>query len=140
MRRSGVTRIGERRSWLILLTALGLLLAQGSVLFHLLLVPHRTCEHGELVEVAAPLATPPAPAAATTPRSDQQQIEHSRADGAGHDHCDALAVRHRLAEVGPSIAPATLLLIAPLRVGGDHAETRPVALLSLAPKSSPPVG
>jgi hypothetical protein len=115
------------------------------MVLHLLLVQHRTCEHGELVEVAVAKAAPAAGTSVTsvssaTGRSDQPQIEQSRADGAGHDHCDALAVRHRLPDLGPSIGPATLLLITPVATESDRAETRPVALLALAPKSSPPAG
>src|SRR5262245_62086445 len=40
------------RSWQALLVTLGLLIAQGPMLAHLLLVRHVTCEHGELVEGA----------------------------------------------------------------------------------------
>jgi hypothetical protein len=124
------------RSWLALLTTLALLLAQGPLLLHLLLVPHRTCEHGELVELAR--ARIPAPAA-QVPRSDHPQVDLDRAGCGSHEHCDALALRHRLPEVEPSVGPATLLRIDPIATAGARAERRPVALLSLAPKSSPPV-
>ncbi len=114
-----------RRSWHVLLIALGLLLAQGPMLLHLLLVPHTTCEHGELVEGAR--AHSPVPV--FEERSDAPQIERSHGDGAGHDHCDVLAVRHRVSEVGASVAAASLLSIAPIEASGDRAETRPVPLL-----------
>jgi hypothetical protein len=133
----GARRRAGRRPWHVLLVAFGLLLAQGPMLLHLLLVPHVTCEHGELVEGARAGRDPEHPRAAAD-RTDQQQIERAHGDGAGHDHCDALAVRHRVPEVGASVASASLLWVVPIEAGGDHAETRPVPLLSLAPKSSPP--
>jgi hypothetical protein len=102
---------------------------------HLLLVPHATCEHGELVEGAKPAASW-VPAA---PRSDQAEIGRAHGDGSGHEHCDALAVRHRVPEIGVSVATASLLEIVPVEIGRDLTETRPIPLLSLAPKSSPPV-
>ena len=128
----------------MLVVALGLLLLQGPALLHLLLVPHATCEHGELVEGVRPAARrvtaapPPSWGTPPDPRSDQAQFERSHGDGAGHEHCDALAVRHQIPAVGASIAAASLVWITPIVASGDHAEARPVPLLSLAPKSSPP--
>jgi hypothetical protein len=106
------------------------------MLLHLLLVPHTTCEHGELVEGARKPAQPAT--AESRSRSDQAQIERTHGDGTGHDHCDALAVRHRIPEVGASVAAASLVWIAPVEDGAERAEVRPVPLLSLAPKGSPP--
>jgi hypothetical protein len=116
------------------------------MLLHLLLVPHTTCEHGELVEGVRKTAVtmgetpkPPArPAAESKSRTDQAQIERAHGDGTGHDHCDALAVRHRVPEVGASVAAASLVWIVPVESGAARAEVRPVPLLSLAPKGSPP--
>ena len=123
----------------ILLIALGLLFAQVPSLLHLLLVPHATCEHGDLVEQPQWGAGAPASPGVVQDehRSDRPQV--TAAHGSGHDHCDALAVRHRLPEVGVSVAAASLLSIEPVAERGERGETRPVPLLSLAPKSSPPV-
>jgi hypothetical protein len=104
------------------------------MLLHLLLVPHTTCEHGELVE-----GVRKQPAAAEgKSRSDQAQIERAHGGRTGHDHCDALAVRHRVPEIGASVAAASLVWITPVEDGAERAEMRPVPLLSLAPKGSPP--
>jgi hypothetical protein len=121
----------------VLLIALGLLLLQGPVLLHLLLVPHITCEHGELVEVAA-LAPGSRAAELREPPSAQPQI---KAGGqSGHEHCDALAMRHRVPDVAPAIACASLQWIEPIVACGERAGTRAVPILSLAPKGSPPRG
>lgn len=130
------TRGTPPRAWHVFLIALGLLIAQGPVLLHLLLVPHATCEHGELVEGVRRSST--AQAIAPEARSDRPQIAPAHRDGSRHDHCDALAVRHRLPDVGAPVAEASLVWIAPIEEGGAGAETRPVPLLSLAPKGSPP--
>jgi hypothetical protein len=124
------------RPWQALLIALALLLAQGSALLHLALIPHATCEHGELVEGARPAEQ----ARIGTPegRPDRPQIDQAHHDGDGHDHCDALALRHRLPDVLAPVAEASLLSIAPIEECTAGVETRPVPLLSLAPKGSPP--
>jgi hypothetical protein len=117
-----------------------LLLLQGPSLLHLLLVQHATCEHGDLIEVgaAAVEALPVHDGVRAASLSDQAHVERSHADNTGHDHCDALAVRHRVPDVGVWIAPSTLLPGTLIEDGGERGEARPVPLLSLAPKSSPP--
>ncbi len=126
----------------LFLIALGLLFAQVPSLLHLLLVPHATCEHGDLVERlverVAPVTAPVAQVTQAERRSEGPQIAASHGDGAGHEHCTALAVRHCIPEVGVSVAAASLLSIEPAAACGERGETRPVPLLSLAPKSSPP--
>jgi hypothetical protein len=119
------------------LVALGLLLVQGPTLLHLLLVPHATCEHGELIEAAA--ARPSLPEAHSEAQSGEQQFERAHGDRDGHEHCEALAVRHTLPAFPAPIASASLVWIAPIDATGEGCETRPVPLLALAPKSSPPV-
>jgi hypothetical protein len=131
-RASGASRAG-RRSLQILLIALGLLVAQGPMLLHLLLVPHTTCEHGELVEGRSTR-----PTAAPQQGERQEQIEAAPAGGAEHEHCDASALKHRPAEFGVFIAEASILDIAPVVSLDERGEARPVPILSLAPKSSPP--
>jgi hypothetical protein len=124
------------RRWHAILIALGLVLAQGSALLHLALIPHATCEHGELVE--GPRPAKQAGIGAAEGRPERPQIEQGHQDGGGHAHCDALALRHRLPDVLAPVAEASLLCIAPIEACGAGVETRPVPLLSLAPKGSPP--
>jgi len=141
VRRALAGHPAAKRSLRILLIALGLLFAQVPSVLHLLLVPHTTCEHGELVEVVEhrPGARG-APEAAPRPdsTSGRPQIAVSRGHDGGHDHCDALAVRHQIPDVGVAVRAASLLSIEPTAERGERGETRPVALLALAPKSSPP--
>jgi hypothetical protein len=125
------------RPWQAILIALALLLVQGPSLFHLLVVPHATCEHGELVEAGPTPASPHADATNARPSAEHPRIDRGREGG--HEHCDALAVRHRLPDVGVFVAPATLLPVTLIDAGGERLEARPVPILSLAPKSSPPV-
>jgi len=103
------------------------------MLLHLLFVPHATCEHGELVEGARPRAEASSPV-----KPGEAQIAASH-EADGHDHCDALALRHRIPEVGPSVAAASLVEITLIDEGGERAGMRPLPILSLAPKGSPPV-
>jgi hypothetical protein len=124
------------RAWHAFLIALGLLLAQGPMVFHLLLVPHATCEHGELIEGRFE-------ASETVARSAPESASGSSIDSghgarADHDHCDALAVRHRVPEMGASIAAASLLATIDIETCGAGGEARPLPLLALAPKGSPP--
>jgi hypothetical protein len=146
-RRSRSRARAPKRSLSLLLVALGLLLVQGPTLLHLLLVPHATCEHGELIERAAARPTPPEvrlPKRSAELRwpeapSGEQQVERAHGDRDGHEHCEALAVRHTLPALPMAIASASLVWIAPIDATGEGCETRPVPLLALAPKSSPPV-
>ena len=132
----------------VLLIALGLLIAQVPMLLHLLLVAHTTCEHGEMVELVGPIGAghahplgshTPGPVAKSAGQNDPPAFVADHADGRGHDHCNALAVRHRVPELPACVAAASLLWIEPLVLHGERGETRSVPLLSLAPKSSPPV-
>jgi hypothetical protein len=126
-------------SWWAILVTLGLLIAQGPMLAHLLIVRHVTCEHGELIEGSGHAARHE-PAAAATSDADEARDRVTPGSGgeSGHDHCDALALRHCPTEVGLVIGPALLLEIEERASLGASAEQRPVPLLSLAPKSSPP--
>lgn len=112
------------------------------MLLHLLLVRHVACEHGELVELvelARSAAAPASPEAEVIRESDAPaRLEATEAGGSDHAHCDVLAVRHRPGDVTPAFGAASLLSIAlPARLC-PPGETRPVPLLALAPKSSPP--
>jgi len=123
----------------VLLLALGLLLAQGPVLLHLLLVGHATCEHGELVEIAASRRHDASPRIEVNGADSAISASDALPIPSEHEHCDALAVRHSVPEVGAAVMAASLQWIEPIPVHGGHAETRPVPTLSLAPKGSPPV-
>ena len=105
------------------------------MVLHLLLVQHVACEHGELVEVARPRA-----AAAVTRDSSPlpDRLDAADVGGSDHAHCDVLALRHRPGDVAPTVGAPSLLTIAPRVSLTGCGESRPVPLLSLAPKSSPP--
>lgn len=120
----------------VLLVAFGLLFLQGPRLLHMLLISHTTCEHGELVEVAPEPKYRAIEASDSDPKQDRAAPGHG--EGAGHDHCDALALRHLPSGVGPALCSPSLLIIEPLASLAERDEQRPLPLLSLAPKSSPP--
>ena len=111
-----------------------LALAQLSLLSHAALVTHRTCAlHGEAIHTSG---------VTVSPRLDftPDAAAPAAADPADHDHCLSLAVaRERFLPESPAHDGAPALALAP-----DHAipaiarPTPGIALLSLAPKSSPP--
>ena len=120
------------------------------MLMHLLLVPHAACEHGDLIEVGASVPATkatnataraaPSRAEARESGSPQDRVDAADGKASGHDHCDVLGVRHRPTDVAPAIDGPTVVSLEPgvsLSAGG---EARPVPLLALAPKSSPPAG
>lgn len=125
---------GHRRPVAFLLIVLGVLLMQGSTLLHLLIVPHVACEHGELVEVHS---TPSRPVAVPRDAHDVR-LDPADASGFDHHHCDVLAVRCGPVAAPPFIAPPCLLFIEIAASLSERAEARPVPLLALAPKVSPP--
>jgi hypothetical protein len=106
------------------------------MLLHLVLVRHATCEHGELVEAEA---AAPRRAIALEARTPQPRVEATDGPGrSGHEHCDLCALRYLPGEIAPFIGAASLLCVAPEASLGERDESRPVPLLLLAPKSSPP--
>jgi hypothetical protein len=125
------------------LVAVLCLLAQVLGLVHLALVQHATClEHDALVHA------PPGQAASdrgqgTPPAHPRAAVEQRMPDSAGHaeDHCLAVGFRRLdLAHLGSERA---LAAAPPPTQSGQPARDRiepppPVALLRLAPKSSPP--
>ncbi|CAN97233.1 hypothetical protein predicted by Glimmer/Critica [Sorangium cellulosum So ce56] len=133
-------RAGWGARWLVVLA----LLAQLCGLSHALLVPHARCEHGDLVHVAAAAALHEAerrtPGAEVAERRTPGAEVAERAAG-GHlddDHCDLFTLRGQLGAPVHPVAEATLLEVlcpASLR---SSSEVRPIPLLILAPKSSPP--
>ncbi len=133
------TRAAARKHPLhVLLIALGLLIAQGPILLHLLLVQHVTCEHGELVEVRRAHVSSRHAVHRIAKPSDASTLTEGSADRPGHEHCDVVAMRHGLPEVAPPVAAASLVWVALATIDGERAEQRAVPILSLAPKGSPP--
>jgi len=117
----------------VLLIALSLLLGQGATALHLLMVPHTTCEHGELIEIETA-----AHVSASSDKTSETRIEAGTPGNGEHQHCDVNAQVHRIPEVSPWVGEASLLCIEPREMLSERGETRPVAVLALAPKSSPP--
>lgn len=113
---------------------------------HFALFAHSRCEHGELVH-GAHSHGPPSQAARSESRivdaihDDSVDPEATPGDAPdGHDHCEGTGITPILAAAAPACPSLTLLeAFEPLPVGQLPAGVRAVALLSLAPKSSPPV-
>jgi hypothetical protein len=103
--------------------AIGLILARLALASHWLLVPHAVCEHGDVTHAA--------------PHSDDR-ADRSPAQSPDHDHCDADALAHRIDDFHAPIPAATLLSILDPEAPAAVAERRPIPLLHLAPKGSPP--
>jgi hypothetical protein len=147
-------KAGRRKATPPLLRALALLVALllvGSSLgqiAHFLLVPHTLCEHGELVEVHGAAADAEADSHAKAHGTAKSQPGHhdSQPSGTGsaeaHDHCQQLARAQRDLALPVAEASAPVALPgAPLRTSffDDSQRFAPLAALSLAPKTSPPV-
>jgi hypothetical protein len=120
-----------------LLLVLGVIVLQLGSAAHLVLVQHARCVHGELVhehdehgDRAAGAQENGVGAAAT--REDNPGASHDE------DHCDALAVTHRIPDAPAPVGAATLLTILPVAAIGAAREIRPIGLLDVAPKGSPP--
>lgn len=125
-----------------LVIVFGLLFGQFLQLSHLLLVPHQACEHGELTHAALPAGAKPG--ADPRPREgirrgeETSALESSDQASGEHDHCEPRALCHRDEGIAPFIGEASLLDILDQRALPPAPERRPIALLSVAPKSSPP--
>jgi hypothetical protein len=119
-----------------LFVILGLLFAQLVQLSDLLLFQHRACEHGELVH--GPLRASPSAAAASP--EDEQRLLAAPAGHDDHEHCDATAIRHRVTALSVPVPEATLLAGTDLPALASGSPQRPIALLAVAPKASPPRG
>jgi hypothetical protein len=123
---------GFSRLALVLVT-LGVLLAQGTALGHLLVVQHGLCEHGELVDAAAHSDAP----YDGSPRTDKSWAPDSSGESE-HDHCNGGSLPHRFERVEAPVAGATILCRLP-QLGGARGEQRALAPLVVAPKASPPL-
>lgn len=146
-RHASIERLRANRSrarsvnaaWVRLLAGILALLLHASRLSEGLLVPHAVCEHGELTHPSA-----------LHPESSADKTEGPEAEGrsdfasepreaAGeHDHCDASTLDHRMGDVGPSLAEPRLLELDLPAHEVRRLEARPIGLLFLAPKGSPP--
>jgi hypothetical protein len=103
------------------------------------LVQHALCEHGEVVHAAhAPEAGAEDAPQGADERSQAADERSQGADDPAHDHCFASALHHRTGDIGPSVAEPSLIAIALSPGVASQPETRPIDLLSLAPKGSPP--
>lgn len=120
--------------WCVML-AVGMLATIGLRLSHMLFVQHVVCEHGQLVDANASEAHAAVHALAQAPRADLEQ--GSPADCA-HDHCDALAIHHRVGVElpGPVLGPAPSFIEIAFAAPSEPAFGP--SPLDYAPKNSPP--
>jgi len=126
------------RRLLPLILTLGVILSQIVGLGHNVLVAHSRCDHGAFIHEAEHAVVPTATSVA--------EHHHGNAvvqGGAGseddHEHCDPFAVTPGLTSVNPVSAPLALVHGEVLPWSVRPASERTVAILSLAPKNSPPV-
>lgn len=132
------TRRISRARWLTLGLAALWLTTQLSGIAHLAFVPHVTCvEHGELIDASA---QPPGVAAGEAVEHDTVAALQVPLAEHAHDHCLLSAMRRGEARLnratlpqGPSAAPQPST---PLR--RQQPLPPAIALLDVAPKSSPP--
>ncbi|HEX4458213.1 MAG TPA: hypothetical protein VIA18_09585 [Polyangia bacterium] len=114
------------------------LVAQLATVAHLALVTHVTClEHGELVDVPAPAA---AGVAGDSPRAEAHVVAAQQSQH-GHDHCPIAALR-RQRVLPQSRAHARSIVTAETRhdwLAAPAESARAIALLDVAPKTSPPL-
>ena len=108
---------------------------------HFWLVPHAVCtEHGELLELSADADHAGQPHAEMASAADEEAAAVSADDAGSHDHCEILARGQRqlalpapsLVALVPAAASSSLALVE------ASATSRPLATLSVAPKTSPP--
>ena len=128
------------RAWLTVPLAGVCLLAQLLSAGHLVIVRHEMClEHGVAVDAGShEHASTPSPANAPSPSRALVSREGLEAEH-GHEHCLAAFERRDRTLLPPSAA--VLLAAAPVRSApalGVAVRAPGVALLLLAPKSSPP--
>lgn len=138
LRRGHVGRPRGRGRIVSLLLVLGVIVLQLGSAAHLVLVEHARCVHGELVHEHDSHGDQAAGA-----QENGVGVAATRGDNTGpshddEDHCDALAVTHRIPDAPAPVGAATLLTILPVAEIGAALEIRPIGLLDVAPKSSPP--
>jgi len=122
-----------RVAWWSIVVTIGLVTSQLFALGHLALFTHARCEHGALIHthVGPRDARPPAA------RDSGLSISPGGGSEVEHDHCNPFATPPALTSVIPPSAQASLLeTLAPPGVCASEAESC-VAILALAPKTSP---
>lgn len=137
-------RTARRRFGRTGLTAIALLLGviatagQLSSIAHMLLVPHAICrEHGAIVHVSRDTVH-------GTARDDVRQAAYHDADGGGesddHEHClcDAVRRAHWVGAGATACTPTACPLTNFAAIRTERAPLSSQAILSLAPKNSPP--
>jgi hypothetical protein len=118
-----------------MVVAVGMLLSQVFALGHLAFFTHTRCEHGALVHGQAHVWQ--REAQPKTPSDGKARIAPSEGREPDHDHCDSLATPPALAFVKSAPADASCVEALPARGVRARAAERSVAILSLAPKTSP---
>ena len=121
-----------------MVVALAAVISQVLGLAHMGLISHQRCEQGAVIHASASTS-------AHAHAADDRKVDDGVAVRAGgalegdHEHCDPFAVAPALVAAEPWCADLTLLdgTVLPWSVRPSAGE-RAVALLLLAPKSSPP--
>ena len=128
-----------------LLFTLTILVVQLEFAAHLIVVQHTRCVHGELVHADGHAARDPSapqdePSRDAADRMSGSDAAHGDIPSLSHEdeHCDALAVAHRTPDTPAALGAATVLAILPVAQLSAAPEIRPIGLLDVAPKSSPP--
>lgn len=136
--RNVVTRRRRARIATSLFAILALFAQLGS-LAHLALVKHVTCaEHGEMIDVADQAATS---AVGADGRVAERRIGSTQAWAHGHDHCPLAAFRRQRSVARVQARPLSLPMAEPrgFALPAHLTPTPAIALLDVAPKSSPPL-
>lgn len=119
-----------------LIAALSLVAQVGSVA-HLAVVQHVTClEHGEQIDVAPSGA----PVVADAKPVRESRVVAATDSGHGHDHCPLAAFRRQRAstESQARLLPPATADPRPFILAAHVTPAPSIAILALAPKSSPP--
>lgn len=135
-KRHAFPSFGVRLRFASLLIVLSVFVAFGLRLSHMLLVQHVICEHGHLVDEGRTSAIQET-ARGADPRDNADDHDAGNLDD--HDHCDVMSVLHGSDSF--SITPSVTKLWWIELLGIEEARaTFPMAVIVLAPKTSPPVG
>ncbi len=114
-----------------------LLAGRVSSVAHMALTRHVQCVHGELIHAAYDQS--PRSVTSAQPDAHDVAVDNARVSVASHEHCDATAVVDAVVEQGRPVIAAQLISWQLLsRTVGPAVRQQAIAILSLAPKSSPP--
>ena len=122
------------RSLACIVLVVGMLLAHGARLAHMLLVQHVVCEHGAFIHGHE--------ARSASPDADEERAQAVHHKGTSkqaseHEHCDAPSIPHRPLARQPVVADARLRLCIAPPPPAESSELRPLPPLAVAPKASP---